>query len=172
MYNQSDTRWGRPAGASAWGRHLWSDNTRSQHMATTETESTNQNSIVTNLIRRIGNRLSGGRTTCQLDSRHEEVFTLLSNQRRRRIVRLLADADGEMTISDLSERIAAAEEGVDRDDLSRPERKRVYVTLYQCHLPKLEEHGVVSMDDDGVVTPERRFSDLRKVLQNTTELLE
>lgn len=47
----------------------------------------------------------------------------------------------------------------------------MYVSLYQCHLPKLEEHGVVSMDDDGGVTPERRFSDLRKVLQNTAELL-
>jgi DNA-binding transcriptional ArsR family regulator len=141
-------------------------------MATTETKSPNQNSIVTNLISRISERLSGDRTPCQLDSQHEEVFTLLSNSRRRRVVRLLADADGEMTISELSERIAAAEEGVDRDDLSSSDRKRVYISLYQTHLPKLEEHDAVSMDDDGVVTTERRFPDLRKVLQNTAELLE
>jgi DNA-binding transcriptional ArsR family regulator len=172
MYIQSDTHRGHPADSSAWGLHLWCDITRSQQMATTETESPNQNSIVTDLISRISERFTGDRTPCRPDPQHEEVFTLLSNSRRRRVVRLLADADGEMTISELSERIAAAEVDVDRDDLSSPERKRVYSALYQTHIPKLEEHDAVSMDDDGVVTTERRFSDLRKVLQNTTELLE
>ena len=80
-------------------------------------------------------------------------FGMLKNRRRRDILRYLRENDDESTLSDLAEFIAAKENGVERRLLSSDERKRVYIGLYQCHLPK--------MDDARVIDFEKRSGDVR-----------
>ncbi|GAB3679346.1 hypothetical protein GCM10028857_00560 [Salinarchaeum chitinilyticum] len=77
------------------------------------------------------------------------VYDILKNTRRRRVLHLLheEDVDGT-TLGDLAERIAAIENDKPRSQLDAQERKRVYVGLYQCHLPRMDDAGVVDFDGD------------------------
>ncbi|WP_254838782.1 DUF7344 domain-containing protein [Natronomonas marina] len=73
-----------------------------------------------------------------------EVFELLKNERRRRVIRFLKEQeDGTTTLDVLAEHIAALENDIDVSQLSSSQRKRVYIGLYQCHLPKMDDFGVV-----------------------------
>lgn len=76
------------------------------------------------------------------------VFEILSNTRRRMVLYYLRQYGGSATVQELAEEIAALENDVDVSDLRRQQRKRVYVSLYQTHLPKLEETGIIRYDDD------------------------
>jgi hypothetical protein len=51
-------------------------------------------------------------------------------------------------MTDLAEEVAAWENETTIEDLSAQDRKRVYVSLYQTHIPKLEEAGLVTYDSD------------------------
>lgn len=49
------------------------------------------------------------------------------------------------------------EHGDDVDALSRQQKKRVYVSLYQTHVPELSDAGIVDYDPDaGTVAPTQR----------------
>jgi hypothetical protein len=71
--------------------------------------------------------------------RHE----VLVNDRRRAIVELL---DDETTLRTLADEVARIEAG--GADPDRRTRQSVYITLHQCHLPKLDGFGVVDYDSD------------------------
>jgi len=71
------------------------------------------------------------------------VFGILKNSRRRKVLRYLCSNDGTATLSDLAEHIAAIENDTTPAQLSSSQRKRVYVGLYQCHLPKMDDVGVI-----------------------------
>jgi hypothetical protein len=77
----------------------------------------------------------------------EVMFDLLGNSRRRRVLRHLL-AEREITLTDLSARIAAWENDTAVSDLTSRERKQVYSSLYQTHVPRLGEHGLVTYDAD------------------------
>lgn len=82
-------------------------------------------------------------------------FDILKNARRRHVLEYLREHGGPVDIGELSNYVAARETGIDVAELCNQERKRVYVALYQCHLPRLKEAGVVSHDpDDGIVPDE------------------
>lgn len=89
--------------------------------------------------------LNGSGTGPELDK--DDVFSLLSNQRRRLVIRFL-HADGPMPKAELAERIAAVETDKPINEISSQERKRVLVSLHQCHLSKLEDHGVVTWNGE------------------------
>jgi DNA-binding transcriptional ArsR family regulator len=76
----------------------------------------------------------------------DEIFYLLKNRRRRDIVRYLTDNEGTATLSELAEHIAAWENDIEVQALNSGQRKRVYVALYQTHLPKLAENGVIDYE--------------------------
>jgi DNA-binding transcriptional ArsR family regulator len=138
----------------------------------TQTEAAEQNSLVNSLIEQVTGRFSDDSESIHSDPELDWVFMILSNYRRRSIICLLSDVGGGITISELAERIAAAEEGVDRNDLSTDARKRLYVSCYQTHLPKLEEENVVSVDyDRNVVTPSENHSTLLAVLRKTGSMI-
>lgn len=80
------------------------------------------------------------------------VFDILSNSRRRLILSHLREVGGESTTSDLAEYIAAIENDKPQSELTSQERKRVYVGIYQTHLPKMDDAAVVDVDDRGDVT--------------------
>jgi hypothetical protein len=74
---------------------------------------------------------------------YDQLFEILKNQRRRHVLRYLGEADGSVTLGELAEQIAARETGKDVSQISSQERKRVYVGLYQCHLPKMDDVGAI-----------------------------
>lgn len=78
----------------------------------------------------------------------DELFEILKNQRRRDALRYLKANDGTARLSDMSEYIAAKENGIDIAAISSSQRKRVYIGLYQCHLPKMASFGVIDFDKD------------------------
>ena len=86
-------------------------------------------------------------------SEHEltqaELFDVFSNARRRRAVQYLKQQGGSCDLAPLVEQVAAWENDTDPDDVTRTQRRRVYISLYQTHLPMLEDHGIVDWDPDG-----------------------
>lgn len=81
------------------------------------------------------------------------IFSLLSVERRRRVITYLDTNEGETTVGELAEEIAALENDTEIRLLSSQQRKRVYVGLYQCHLPKLDDADVIEFNQSrGTVT--------------------
>ena len=76
----------------------------------------------------------------------DETFELLSNHRRRYTLHHLYDV-GDADIGDLSRQVAAWENNTTPAEVTSTERKRVYTSLQQFHLPKLDEKGVVEYDE-------------------------
>ena len=73
------------------------------------------------------------------------VFGLLANERRRLVLEVLAE-ESSTTLSDLAERVASIENGKPKLQVTSDERKRVYVTLYQSHLPQMDAANVIEYD--------------------------
>jgi DNA-binding transcriptional ArsR family regulator len=78
----------------------------------------------------------------------DDLFELLKNPRRRAVLRFLDSTDGTATLSELAEHIAAQENDIEVKQLNAYQRKRVYVALYQCHLPKMDDTGIIDYDQD------------------------
>jgi DNA-binding transcriptional ArsR family regulator len=98
------------------------------------------------------------------------VFEILSNTRRRMLLFYLRKYEGSATVKELAERIAALENDVAVEDLERQQRKRVYVSLYQTHVPKLEKAGIVEYDDaSGEVRLTNRAGEFDTYLTPATE---
>ncbi|WP_277539964.1 DUF7344 domain-containing protein [Haloarcula laminariae] len=76
----------------------------------------------------------------------DDAFEMLSNRRRRFILHYLQDEDAAATLSDLAEQVAAWENETDIASISASERKTVYTSLQQFHLPKMDETGIVEFD--------------------------
>ena len=73
----------------------------------------------------------------------DQVFGLLRNRRRRDVLRYLSGTDEQVRIGKLAETIAARECDKPVRQITSQERKRVYIGLYQGHLPKMDDCGVV-----------------------------
>lgn len=73
----------------------------------------------------------------------DTIFEQLTNPRRRDVLRFLRDNGGTATLSDVAEYVAARENDIPVSQLTSKQRKRVYVALYQCHLPMMDKAGVI-----------------------------
>lgn len=72
----------------------------------------------------------------------DELFDLLSNARRRRVLAVLQRADGDAaTLEELAERVVARDTDDGSDD---PEAAAI--ALHHVHLPKLADCGVIEYD--------------------------
>jgi hypothetical protein len=76
----------------------------------------------------------------------DQTFELLKNQRRRYVLEYLESEGEPVSLSELAEQIAAWENDKEVRLISSSERKRVYVGLYQCHLPKMDGMGAISFN--------------------------
>lgn len=74
----------------------------------------------------------------------DQVFGILRNQRRRYVLKYLSMTEGTITLADLTERIAAWESGKAIEQVTAEERRQVYVSLYQCHLPKMAAASAIT----------------------------
>lgn len=95
------------------------------------------------------------------DLSEDELFEILSNQRRRHILHSLMQDDSPLEIGDLSQEIAAWEDEVDYEQVSSTDRKRVYTALQQSHLPKMDRAGVIEFDQNrGTIEPTPALEDV------------
>ena len=94
----------------------------------------------------------------------DRIFTILQNHRRRLVLEYLREHDST-TQGDLARHIAAVENDVPESAVTSTQRKRVYVSLYQAHLPKLDDFGAISFDQDrGTVDRTPRTGELLRYL--------
>lgn len=96
----------------------------------------------------------------------DDVFNVLYNSVRRDIITYLREQDGSSTVSDIAEHIAARENDTTVQLLSSYERKRVYIGLYQNHLPMMDNVGVIDYDKNrGTVRLRKCASQLEPYLE-------
>lgn len=77
----------------------------------------------------------------------DEVFDVLSNQRRICVLRYLNQVEEEIVeLRDIVDYVAACEHADSADGVDYQARKSVYTALRQTHLPKLDELGVIEFD--------------------------
>lgn len=99
-----------------------------------------------------------------------QVFEILQNPRRRYILSYLAREGGEAEFSDLVDHVSCKENDVSVDALTDSQRRRVYVSLTQAHIPQLEEAGIVNYHDDREVVERRpRASQVERYMDNRTD---
>ncbi|MDR5674631.1 hypothetical protein RH858_16015 [Halalkaliarchaeum sp. AArc-GB] len=73
------------------------------------------------------------------------LFEVLASSRRRLLLYHLHRRGGEANLVDLAADVAAAETD---GEIEEEVEKRHYISLYQTHVPKLEEIGFVVYDED------------------------
>lgn len=96
------------------------------------------------------------------------VFDILSSPRRRYLLYYLQQEGEPVSIQELSAQIAAWENDVPVDELTSQQQKRVYVSLYQTHIPKLEEAGIAEYDqEEGTVRLTNRVEQMDEYLADT-----
>lgn len=76
----------------------------------------------------------------------DRMFHLLQNERRRLTLEYLQGTEGVVDMREIVENVAAVEYDTQVKQLSSTERQRVYIALYQSHLPKLADSGVIEYD--------------------------
>ena len=75
----------------------------------------------------------------------DTIFTLLQNSRRRRVLRYLEE-HGEASLSELARYIASQENESHPDEVGNDMRRKVYISLYQTHIPRMADIGVIDYD--------------------------
>lgn len=97
----------------------------------------------------------------------DEVYEVLSSSRRRQILYHLYRRGGEAELREIARDTAEAENA---DAVTDDVVKRFYISLYQTHVPKLEEAGLVRYDsDDKTVAMTDRVSDIERILFDRVE---
>ena len=88
-----------------------------------------------------------------------EVFDLLSNHRRRYVIHFCKQADGAVEVGEVAEQVAAWENEKTVEEIDHAERKRVYTSLQQTHLPTLADADMI-LYENGTVELTDRASEL------------
>lgn len=79
----------------------------------------------------------------------DEIFHVLSNERRRYALRYLErHGDRQVQFRELVDYITARENGVSIAEIDYKQRKRVYTSLRQTHLPKLHSYNLIEYNQD------------------------
>lgn len=95
----------------------------------------------------------------------DTLFEVLSNSRRRYILSRIRAADEPIELSEIAREIGARESQIPPAELGQTAKKRVYVSLYQTHVPKLEAVGLVEYDDETkTVSVTERTGEIDRVL--------
>lgn len=84
-----------------------------------------------------------------------EIFDLLSNHRRRYAIHYCKREECPVQLGDLAEQVAAWELEKEVAEIDSTERKRVYTSLQQTHLPTLADAGMISFERGEVALTDR-----------------
>jgi hypothetical protein len=97
----------------------------------------------------------------------DDRLVVLASQRRRLTVSHIDDCGGEVSLAELSRRIAATEADLPVEAVEEAAVIEVSDTLYITHLPVLIEHDVVEYDyDDGVIRATDRLEELAEEIED------
>jgi hypothetical protein len=97
----------------------------------------------------------------------DDVFHILQTFRRREAIRYMLQAGDLVKMCDVAEHVAAKEHETTVKQLLSDERQRVYIPLYQSHLPKLDEAGIIDYDKPrGIVRPGECLEQFRQYLDS------
>lgn len=119
-------------------------------------------------IRRLRSVVGRWRGTDQLSQ--ATVFELLRNKRRRYAFHYLRQQADVVTLAELSDHVAAWEYKTTVGELDSDARQRVYVSLFQTHLPRMDSAGVVEFDkEDGRVELSDAASTIEIYLETVPE---
>ncbi|GAB7017705.1 hypothetical protein JCM18750_05660 [Halostagnicola bangensis] len=106
----------------------------------------------------------------------DTVFHILQTSRRRETIRYLLDTTGPVKMRDVAEHVAALEHETTVAKLDSTQRQRVYIPLYQSHLPTLDEEGIIDYNKTrGIIRPTdqlelfRPYLEIRSGSQSITE---
>lgn len=100
----------------------------------------------------------------------EVVFDLLNSPRRRFVIHFLSTQQESIQLQSLADQVAAWEDGVPVDELTAEQKKRIYVSLYQTHVPKLVKVGLITFDKEtGIVEITDRVAELTHYLADGRE---
>lgn len=111
-------------------------------------------------------RQTGGDEAPEPGATDEEIFDILSNQRRRHTLHYLQQRDEQVDLRELSEQISAWENDVQPEEITHRDRKTVYTALRQTHLPKMDDADVVNWDSNrGYIEPAEEFDDVEVYLE-------
>jgi hypothetical protein len=81
----------------------------------------------------------------------ETIFDILSNRRRRQVIYYLQEHGGQAPLREVANAVAGWEEDEPSESVAEKDRRRVYVSLYQSHVPRLTDAGLLEHDDSGVI---------------------
>ncbi|GAB7018701.1 DUF7344 domain-containing protein [Halostagnicola bangensis] len=77
----------------------------------------------------------------------DTILELLANRRRRYLLYALRGQEDPIELSRLAEQVAGWEHNLPPDEVAKNQYKSVYVSSVQCHVPKLDDAGVVDHDE-------------------------
>ncbi|WP_435157341.1 DUF7344 domain-containing protein [Haladaptatus sp. DFWS20] len=102
----------------------------------------------------------------------DQVFEVLKSMRRRYAVHYLRRENCTVDFADVTDHVAAWECNTTPADLLGKQRKRVYISLYQTHIPALADAGIIDYDPEtGKIRPTSRirvFDDYLNVFTKPT----
>lgn len=98
----------------------------------------------------------------------EQIFEVLSNERRRLVLRYIRQHSGEQIgFSDLVDQIAAWENDATQGNVNTDKRKCVYTALRQSHLPKLDRFDVIEYDQQrGLIEPKETIENVYRYIDH------
>ena len=101
----------------------------------------------------------------------DDVHSLLSATRRRYVIQYVAhdlNHGDTVELGDLAEYVAALEHNTVPADITSDERKTVYIALYQIHLPKLADAGIIEWNRrDGEIGRGHSVDGLATLIEKT-----
>ncbi|ELY96599.1 hypothetical protein C482_15773 [Natrialba chahannaoensis JCM 10990] len=96
----------------------------------------------------------------------DDVFHILQTSRRREAIRYVLNSEGTVKMGALAEHVAAREHDTTVAKLTSTQRQRVYIPLYQSHLPKLDKAGVIEYNKSrGIIHPGEHLETFRPYLE-------
>jgi hypothetical protein len=87
---------------------------------------------------------------------------VLNDARRRTVLAILADRSATIDDSALAEAVWADENEAPPEEASDDELERLLLELYHCHLPKLDDAGLITWDDGTTETHLAELPDFRR----------
>ena len=91
----------------------------------------------------------------------QEVFSVLSNRRRRFALHAVCRRDDAVELGWLARQVAAWEQGISPEEVGSDARKSCYVSLQQTHLPQMDDAGIIEFDErTGTVHPKSAAREL------------
>lgn len=93
----------------------------------------------------------------------DDIFDILSNKRRRCALFYLQQQTDPVELGAVVDHVTAWQYDQSLATLDADKRRRVYASLHQVHLPKLDAAGVIDYDSDGgtiVVNDTARYANL------------